>query len=89
MGAQLAKAMKHDVGGFDVDDYIAKLVTFMGGRTGGPEPAATQGGLDDSDTEGSTGLDWAKIGRFAASYTRRVPVTDFMHVFFIQFFLCH
>ncbi|KIM29786.1 hypothetical protein M408DRAFT_328614 [Serendipita vermifera MAFF 305830] len=48
MGAAMARAMKHDIEAFDVDDYLAKLVTFLGG-TGTPIDLAED---DDEDDDG-------------------------------------
>ncbi|KZT19054.1 hypothetical protein NEOLEDRAFT_1246067 [Neolentinus lepideus HHB14362 ss-1] len=75
MGAQKARAMKSGAGAFDVDDFVAKLVTFMGGRSQELPP-------DDSDVEdldeGDAPLDWDKIARKALAKSRRVPAMDFM-----------
>lgn len=35
MHAAKARAMKAGAGAFDVDDFVSKLITFMGGRRGG------------------------------------------------------
>jgi hypothetical protein len=78
MGAQKARAMKSGVGAFDIDDFVSKLITFMGGRK--PTDEELQ---DDSDVEqvddGDSPLDWEKIGRKALAKSRRVPVMDFMY----------
>ncbi|KAJ7346748.1 Nse4 C-terminal-domain-containing protein [Mycena albidolilacea] len=75
MGAQKARAMKSGSGSFDIDDFVAKLVTFMGG--------AKQLNVDDDsdgeDTEGSGApLEWDRIGRKALAKSRRVPAMGFM-----------
>jgi non-structural maintenance of chromosomes element 4 len=76
MGAQKARSMKSGVGAFDIDEFVSKLITFMGGRK------QMDQNLDDSDVEGDTDgdapLDWEKIGRKALAKSRRVPVMDFM-----------
>jgi len=76
MGAQKARSMKSGIGAFDIDEFVSKLITFMGGRK------QMDQNLDDSDVEDDTGgdapLDWEKIGRKALAKSRRVPVMDFM-----------
>ena len=59
--------MRVDSNAFDDDDYIAKLVTFMGGRF-----------IVDDDENPK--LDWKALGKVAARYTDRVPAMDFMYV---------
>lgn len=77
MGAAKARAMKSGAGAFDVDDFVARLITFMGGRKGVALP-------DDSDSDvveehyDYTPLDWDRIGRRALAKSHRVPVMDFM-----------
>ena len=74
--------MRSDVGGFDIDDFVAKLVTFMGGhRT--PERPRSRGGDEEEDEEYEDDvvqrpLDWAQIGRMALAKSRRVPAMEFM-----------
>jgi hypothetical protein len=96
MGAAKAKAMKNDAGGFDVDDFVSKLITFMGGRRGGMkeregsesvEPLAEE---DEDDEDDGSNLDWEKVGRLGLAKSHRVPVIDFMCVFssFIIGYLC-
>ena len=74
--AKMARAMKSGSGAFDVDDFVNRLVTFMGGR------AASQAGDDDEDDDedGAT-LKWERIGWKALAKSRRVPAMDFMCVF--------
>lgn len=71
--------MKADVG-FDIDDFVAKLVTFMGGRAGGAGQGlqSEDGETDELDEDRS--LDWDLIGRKALAKSRRVPAMDFMYV---------
>jgi len=57
--------MRVDSNAFDADDYITKLVTFMGGRH-----------IDDEDE--TPKLDWKALGKVAAGFTDRVPAMDFM-----------
>ena len=69
--------MKSGQGAFDIDDFVSKLITFMGGRKPLDEKLP-----DDSDVEevddGDAPLDWEKIGRKALAKSRRIPVMDFM-----------
>ncbi|KAI0062919.1 hypothetical protein BV25DRAFT_1870107 [Artomyces pyxidatus] len=74
MGAAKARAMKAGGSAFDVDDFISKLVTYMGGRRG----EHLEEGSDAGDEDGDIGLDWEKIGRKAMAKSRRVPTMDFM-----------
>ena len=88
MHAAKARAMKAGAGAFDIDDFVSKLITFMGGRRGeaGPKDRAS-GGTDEDEEEEEEDydgddepLDWEKIGRKALAKSRRVPVMDFMCV---------
>lgn len=82
IGAIKARAMRADVGGFDVDDFVSKLITFMGGRVQGRERASQAPSDMDDDEELEAGpLNWDKIGRKALAKSRRVPAMDFMLVF--------
>lgn len=87
MGAQKARAMKSGSGAFDVDDYVSKLVQFMGGQRTIEDTLP-----DDSDSEEvhdvGPSLDWDRIGRKAMSKSRRVPVLGFMYVPFISSSQC-
>ncbi|KAI0297137.1 Nse4 C-terminal-domain-containing protein [Russula brevipes] len=85
MHAAKARAMKAGGGAFDVDDFVSKLITFMGGRRGGgggaganDSPAASNDVDDDDDDDDDEPLDWQRIGRKALAKSRRVPVMDFM-----------
>lgn len=78
VGAQKARAMKSGSGAFDVDDFVSKLVKFMGGIKRLEEPS------EESDTdETDINLDWEKIGRKALAKSRRVAVMGFMCVYHI------
>ena len=92
MHAAKARAMKAGAGSFDIDDFVSKLITFMGGRRaggagGGPKDRPAQGeeaGADEDDEEeedeDDEPLNWERIGRKALAKSRRVPVMDFMCV---------
>ncbi len=91
MHAAKARAMKAGAGAFDIDDFVSKLITFMGGRRGGgagPKDRPSQGEGDadydevddDEDEEDDEPLNWERIGRKALAKSRRIPVMDFMCV---------
>ena len=61
--------MKLGEAGFNVDEYVQKLITFMGGRT----RSGRRGDGDDHDH-----LDWAKLGSVALAVSKRPPTMDFM-----------
>jgi hypothetical protein len=69
--------MKSGQGGFDVDDFVSKLITFMGGRKPLDENLPDESDVEEVD-DGDAPLDWDKIGRKALAKSRRVPVMDFM-----------
>lgn len=58
--------MKLDSNAFDVDDYISKLITLMGGHQ------------VDEEEEESSALDWKSVGEIASGCTFRVPTMEFM-----------
>ena len=93
MHAAKARAMKAGAGAFDIDDFVSKLITFMGGRRAGgavgpkdrpaqdEEAGADEDDEDDEeDDEDDEPLNWERIGRKALAKSRRVPVMDFMCV---------
>ena len=91
MHAAKARAMKAGGGAFDIDDFVSKLITYMGGRRGGAgagndHPADGEEDDDedddDDDDDNDEPLDWERIARKALSKSRRVPVMDFMCVSF-------
>lgn len=78
MAALKARAMKHSAGGFDSDDFLFKLVTYMGGRS---SDLAAGGRADDHDEDDEDGvLNWEKIGYLALQKSKRVVSMDFMYV---------
>jgi len=93
MHAAKARAMKAGAGAFDIDDFVSKLITFMGGRRGGggggagpkdrDRPSQADADYDEDvddeeDDEDDEPLDWERIGRKALAKSRRIPVMDFM-----------
>lgn len=77
MGAQKARAMKSGSGAFDVDDFISKLVRYMGGQKV-MEDAFSEDSDEDDRQDESSPLDWERIGRKAMAKSRRVPAMGFM-----------
>ena len=91
MHAAKARAMKAGAGAFDIDDFVSKLITFMGGRRGGAgagKERAADGEEDDDEEDEEDDddepLNWERIGRRALAKSRRVPVMDFMYVSFLD-----
>ncbi|KAK9719422.1 hypothetical protein K7432_004802 [Basidiobolus ranarum] len=66
IGTQKARRMKIDSHSFDTSEYIAKMVTLMGGRQG------------IEDEEGRSILNWDTLGDIATNYTARAPSMDFI-----------
>jgi hypothetical protein len=66
LGVQRARRMKLDNNSFDIDSYISKLITFMGGRQ------------MDNDSDERLELNWEAVGKLASRITNRVPTSDFM-----------
>ncbi|RPD58216.1 hypothetical protein L227DRAFT_587218 [Lentinus tigrinus ALCF2SS1-6] len=86
-GAAKARAMKSGSGAFDVDDFVARLITYMGGR----KPLSPVGEDEEDASEydaGGAPLDWERIGRRALAKSKRVPVMDFMCVSLCLRVLC-
>jgi len=54
---------------FNIDDYVGKIISFMGGQ----HYSETTREVDRGDT-----MDWAAIGRVAMRISRRPPTIDFM-----------
>lgn len=74
LSAQKARDFNHDAGGFDTDEFIARMVTFLGG---------SRMQLDDDEDDGpgmEIELNWAKLGWKALQRSRRVPGFEFMSV---------
>lgn len=58
---------------FNVDEYIAKLVSFMGGRH-----QIRGGRVEPSQRERDEDMDWMLLGRTAMGICRRPPTVEFM-----------
>ena len=72
LGVKKVTGLKLDGGGIELDDFIAKLVTRMGGRR------STVRGVTDAGLyhEGS----WRGLGKLSAPYMFRLPTSDYMFV---------
>ncbi|CAB4422164.1 unnamed protein product [Rhizophagus irregularis] len=57
--------MKLDNNSFDIDSFILKLTTFMGGRQ------------MDNDSDEHLELNWEAVGRLASRFTNRIPTSKF------------
>lgn len=77
ISAQKARAMRLGSAAFDIDDFVARLVTFMGGCQHLEDAwDADDGDAHERDEEAP--LDWERIARKVLAKSRRVPVTGFM-----------
>lgn len=74
--AKLARAMRSGNSAFDVDDFVSRLITFMGGRTN-VEPGDDEDEYNEDDGD-NTPLAWERIGWKALEKSHRVPAMDFM-----------
>ncbi|KAF9926301.1 nuclear protein [Linnemannia zychae] len=63
LGVQKSKQLRMGQGGFDENEYVTRLINKMGGH--------------DIDND-QQAMDWAKIGKLAMKWTRKVPTMDFM-----------
>jgi non-structural maintenance of chromosomes element 4 len=53
---------------FNVDEYVSKLVTYMGGRHN----------IDPESRDRDVTMDWSILGRVATGICRRPPTIEFM-----------
>lgn len=65
-----ARNMNFGDAAFNIDDYVTKLVTFMGGR----HHVRGQARNREDDEE----MDWTSLGRVALGICRRPPTLDFL-----------
>lgn len=93
-GALKARQLKLDADAFDTDEFLVRLLKFIGGRSArslrrkrtrkGPGQAgldsddASDDGLEDDDDDRP--MKWNKVGRVLAGQSRRAPPLDFMCV---------
>ncbi len=69
--------MKSGSGAFDMDEFVTKLIGFMGGRKQLEDQVGEGDSEEDVDDTDSL-LEWGKIGRKALAKSRRVPALGFM-----------
>ncbi|CAE7224246.1 unnamed protein product [Rhizoctonia solani] len=74
LATQKAKSLKHDAGGFDDQDFVAQLVTFLGGRRADVQPEQD----DEEDLDGPQWLAWSKLTPKVMVHSRAAPAMDFM-----------
>ncbi|EJD36000.1 hypothetical protein AURDEDRAFT_92867 [Auricularia subglabra TFB-10046 SS5] len=82
LAGDVAKQNAQSTRAFDTDEFIARLVTFMGGRPARARHAEDSEQEDDEeeaevDASGPE-LQWEKVARLALGHSRRVSVPDFM-----------
>ncbi|KAL8279175.1 hypothetical protein RQP46_008431 [Phenoliferia psychrophenolica] len=80
-GALKARQLKLDANAFDTDEFLLKLVQFMGGRVGAKKAhirADSEDGGPGGD-DGELNARWTKVGRVLAKESRRVPALDHMY----------
>lgn len=67
MGAIKARQLKVDSNAFDTDEFLIKALHFIGGKVGG---------------NNGRKLNWETMGKALVRESRRVPIIEFMQVFF-------
>lgn len=72
---QKAKSLKHDAGGFDDTDFVAQLVTFLGGRRADVQQ---EGSDSEDEQDNSQWLAWSKLTPKVMAHSRAAPAMDFM-----------
>ncbi|KAJ7123643.1 Nse4 C-terminal-domain-containing protein [Mycena epipterygia] len=74
INTQKARALKFGTGTFSVDDFVTKLVAFMGGYKAPQDTSSEESDVEEADSP----LDWERVGRRAMAKSRRVPAMGFM-----------
>ncbi|KAJ6554340.1 Nse4 C-terminal-domain-containing protein [Mycena capillaripes] len=69
-----ARTLKFGTGTFDLDDFVTRLITFMGGHKPPDDLSAEASDVEEDDSP----LEWGKLGRCALAKSRRVPAMGFM-----------
>ncbi|KAG8747115.1 nuclear protein [Ceratobasidium sp. 414] len=75
--SQKAKSLKHDAGGFDDTDFVAQLVTFLGGRRADAQQQQ-EGSESEEEHDHGQWLAWNKLTSRAMASSRAAPAMDFM-----------
>ncbi|KAJ6492867.1 Nse4 C-terminal-domain-containing protein [Mycena vitilis] len=75
LNIQKARGLKFGTGAFSIEDFVTKLVGFMGGYRP-PEDLAE---VEEEEEEDDSPLEWVKVGRRAMAKSRRVPAMGFMN----------
>jgi hypothetical protein len=70
LAKQKARNVKLGDAAFNIDEFVAKLVSFAGGRH------RRRHIVDEDDREDS--MDWAGLGRLSLGICRRAPTIGFM-----------
>ncbi|KAF7373826.1 Non-structural maintenance of chromosomes element 4 [Mycena sanguinolenta] len=73
--SRYARGLKFGTGTFDVDDFVTRMIVFMGGYK---PPENLSSDASDIEEDDNASLDWAKIGRRALTKSRRVPAMGFI-----------
>jgi hypothetical protein len=68
------RALQFGTGPFDVDDFVTRLITFMGGHKPPEDVSSEDSDIEEDDSP----LDWGKVGRRTLAKSRRVPAMGFM-----------
>ncbi|QRV79450.1 non-structural maintenance of chromosome element 4 [Ceratobasidium sp. AG-Ba] len=81
--SQKAKSLKHDAGGFDDTDFVAQLVTFLGGRRAADYQQRGGGGdlsgnEEEEEHEQGQWLNWSRLTHKTMKSSRAAPAMDFM-----------
>ncbi|KAJ7161159.1 Nse4 C-terminal-domain-containing protein [Mycena filopes] len=72
-----ARALKFGTGTFNSDDFVTRLIAFMGGYKPPEDIASDASDIEEDELEDAP-LDWGKVGRRALARSRRVPAMGFM-----------
>ncbi|KAG9127955.1 nuclear protein [Ceratobasidium sp. 392] len=75
---QKAKSLKHDAGGFDDTDFVAQLVTFLGGRRADKQQKQADGSDEEDEQDDGQWLSWSKLTSKVMAPSRAAPAMDFM-----------
>jgi non-structural maintenance of chromosomes element 4 len=82
LGTQKARALKSGSGTFDIDDFVAKLLTLMGGSKLEPKRDPEDSDSEDLFYDEGEPLNWEKVGRRALAKSHRAPMMTYMCALF-------